>query len=142
MGMDDLKIRPDLVVPAAELEFHFSRSSGPGGQHVNTTSSKATLVWPVMHSNILSDAQKQRLAGRLHNRINQEGELQVHSEQHRSQHRNRQACRELMAGLVRDALHVPKKRKPTKPSRAARQKRVDEKKQRGKIKEMRKKPKY
>ena len=126
-----------LVIPAAELVERFSRSSGPGGQSVNTTDSRVELEYDVTSSAVLTDSQRARALRNLGPRLT-DGRLVVDASEHRSQHRNRVAARERLADLVRTALAPPPpKRRPTKPSQAARQRRIDAKKQRGRTKALR-----
>lgn len=116
-----------LSIPEWEYWFTASRSGGPGGQHVNTTSSKMTLHWSPASSSVLSDFQKQRIAQRLGNRINKEGVLQIDAEEHRSQLRNREAAIERLAELIREALTVQKRRKETRPTRGSVERRLQAK---------------
>jgi ribosome-associated protein len=125
------------VVPAAELVERFSRSSGPGGQSVNTTDSRVELEYDVASSAVLSDTQRARALRHLANRL-VDGRVVVDASEHRSQHRNRVTARERLADLLRTALAPPPpKRRPTKPSRASQRRRVEEKKQRGRTKALR-----
>jgi ribosome-associated protein len=134
----DLRVRPGpglpggLVIPAEELVEQFSRSSGPGGQSVNTTDSRVELRFDVAASTALSDRQRARVLDRL-------GPLVVvTASEHRSQHRNRVAARERLAARLREALAPPPaQRVPTKPSRASQRRRVDSKVRRGRVKAMR-----
>jgi ribosome-associated protein len=129
-----------LVVPSAELIERFSRSSGPGGQSVNTTDSRVELRWDVAHSTALSDAQRTRLLDRLSGRL-VDGVLSIAASEHRSQLQNRQAARARLAALLRDALEPPSPaRRPTRPSRAAQQRRVDAKRRRSQVKVTRRRP--
>ncbi len=129
---------PDgVVIPAAELVERFSRSSGPGGQSVNTTDSRVELEYDVASSSALTDSQRARALGNLGPRL-VDGRIVVDASEHRSQHRNRVAARERLADLLRTALAPPPpKRRPTKPSKGARQRRIDAKKQRGQTKALR-----
>ncbi|GAB2816329.1 alternative ribosome rescue aminoacyl-tRNA hydrolase ArfB [Actinocorallia aurea] len=124
-----------VVVPETELSWRFSRSSGPGGQHVNTSSTAAELTFDVAGSpsipENLRDRALRRLAGRL-----VAGAVTIRAEEFRSQLRNREAARERLADLLRTALAPPpKKRKATRPSRGAVQRRLDNKKRRSTLKE-------
>jgi len=126
-----------LVIPAAELVERFSRSSGPGGQSVNTADSRVELEYDVAGSTALSQAQRTRALANLAARL-VDGKLVVDASEHRSQHRNRVAARERLADLLRTALAPPPPpRRPTKPSRRARQRRLDAKRQRGETKALR-----
>jgi ribosome-associated protein len=120
-------------LPENELTWRFSRSSGPGGQHVNTTDTRVELVWSLDATASLSPAQKEWVARHLRNRI-VNGEITVVASQYRSQHRNREDARVRLEELVTRALIPPKSRHATKPSRAARQRRMDDKKRRGDLK--------
>ena len=113
-----------LVIPAAELEERFSRSSGPGGQCVNTTDSRVELVFDAAASAVLTPAQAARL-----------GTVRIVASEHRSQHRNRAAARERLAAAIRSAVAPPPApRVPTKPSKASRRRRVEAKRRRGETK--------
>ena len=126
-----------LVLPAAELVERFSRSSGPGGQSVNTTDSRVELEYDVAASAALSDSQRQRVLARLASRL-VDGRLIVVASEHRSQHRNRVAARERLAVILRAALVPPAPpRRPTKPSRGARERRLTNKHQRSETKVLR-----
>jgi len=125
---------PDgLTIPADELIERFSRSSGPGGQSVNTTDSRVELHWDVAASAALSESQRTRLLARLSGRLNN-GVLTVTASEHRAQLRNRVAARERLAALVAAALTPQRVRRPTRPSQAARQRRLDAKRHRGALK--------
>jgi len=132
-----LVVTPDLFVPRAELTFRATRSGGPGGQHVNTSSTRVELAWDVGASPSLSDDQRALLREKLANRINGEGELLLVAGGSRSQHQNKEEVVERFVEIVREALHVPKKRKKTRPPRAAHEKRLESKKHRSEIKKMR-----
>jgi ribosome-associated protein len=125
---------PDgLVVPEHELEERFSKSSGPGGQSVNTTDSRVELVFDVADSAALTDGQRARALRAL-----DADRIVVTASEHRSQHRNRMAARERLAERLRVALAPPPpKRVPTKPSKASQRRRVDAKKRRGQVKSLR-----
>lgn len=135
--MDDpsqLRINGRLAIPRAELRYLASRSGGPGGQHVNTSSTRIELWWDVSASVALSRAQREQLLARLAPRLDGAGRLRIVSDAHRSQLRNREAVTERLREVVAAALVVPKVRRPTRPSRAAKQRRLDEKKRRGAVK--------
>ena len=125
---------PDgLVIPDGDLVERFSRSPGPGGQSVNTTDSRVELEYDVGASTVLSDAQRTRLLSRL-----PEPTVRVVASEHRSQHRNRVAARERLADQLREALAPPPpKRRPTKPTRGSKERRLEAKKQRGGTKALR-----
>ena len=147
--MADLVLRParglpdGLVVPDAELVERFSRSSGPGGQGVNTTDSQVELRWDVARSSALSTEQKARVLERLAARTDGDGVVTIVASEHRSQWQNRTAARARLAALLRDALEPPSPaRRATRPSRAAQQRRVDAKRRRGEVKANRRRPDY
>jgi ribosome-associated protein len=120
-----------------EVEYRTSRSSGPGGQHVNKTESRVELLWSPQESDCLSEAQKLMVAGRLGNRITDEGVLILVSEKYRSQHRNRADVIERFLDLIQTSLVPVKKRRPTRPTRSSVEKRIKSKKIRGEIKKSR-----
>jgi ribosome-associated protein len=135
-----IEVNPDLFVPGSELSFRASRSGGPGGQHVNTSSTRVELVWSVDDSPSLTDAQRARIREKLANRINAAGELLLAEGGSRSQHQNREEVVQRFRELLAEALHVPKPRRRTRPPRASREKRLRQKKQRAEVKKMRGKP--
>ena len=136
----DLLVSPALTIPAAELVWRFSRSSGPGGQHVNTTDSRAALSWNVEGSAVLSDDQRARLMHRLKNRLIA-GALVVTASEQRSQLRNREIALTKLAEMVADGLAPgPATRRRTKPTRGSTFRRLDAKKQRSATKQQRRKP--
>jgi ribosome-associated protein len=137
MSEEVLDIVPGLAIPIAELSFRASRSGGPGGQHVNTSSTRVELIWDVAGSPSLSEEQRSRIQNQLVNRISKEGLLILAGSGSRSQHRNREEVTERFADMLRSALHVPKKRRKTKPTRAAREARLDAKKKRSQTKRLR-----
>lgn len=129
-----------LVIPDSELTERFSRSSGPGGQAVNTTDSRVELSWDLTASAVLSDLQRARLLERLAGRL-VDGELTIAASEHRSQFQNRAAARRRLQSLVAEALVPPSPaRRATKPSRAAKARRVEEKRRRGNVKVTRRPP--
>lgn len=130
-------INDQLWIPRAELTYRATRSGGPGGQHVNTSSTRVELAWDVGASPSLTDEQRALLREKLANRINGEGVLLLAASDHRSQHQNKEAVTGRFAELVRQALVVPKKRKKTRPSRASKEARLAEKKHRSAIKRLR-----
>jgi len=133
----DIPINRRYALPRSELEFRASRSGGPGGQHVNTTASRIQLSWDVARSPSLSERRRQLLLTRLAPRLDSDGVLQVTVDTHRSQHRNREEAVERLAALVGEALRPVKRRKPTRPPAASKEKRIREKKRRGDIKKLR-----
>jgi ribosome-associated protein len=127
-------------VPLAELEFRASRSGGPGGQHVNTSSTRVEVTWDVAGSPALSDEQCQRLLARLASRLDGTGRLRLVSSSTRSQLRNREDVTERLREVVAQALVVPKTRKRTRPPRAAKAARLESKRRRSATKRDRRPP--
>ena len=136
----DLLVSAELTIPAKELEWTFSRSSGPGGQHVNTTDSRVALSWNVADSAALSEDQRAKLFQRLKRRMIA-GTLVVTASEQRSQLRNREIALARLAGLVAEGLApAPATRRRTKPTRGSNFRRLDAKKQRSATKQQRQKP--
>ena len=135
-----LAVTDDLWVPRAELDFRATRSGGPGGQHVNTSSTRVELTWDVAGSPSLTEEQRARVLDKLANRIDGGGVLRLAASEHRSQHQNKEAVTGRFADLLREALIVPKKRKKTRPPRGASEARLRAKKQRSQVKKMRSGP--
>lgn len=125
---DSLTITPEISIPRSELTYRATRSGGPGGQHVNTSSTRIELLWDLSRSRAVSDEQRERLRTKLAPRLDGEGMVRVVASDRRSQQQNRAAAEERLAALVRHALHVPKKRRKTKPTAAAKERRIKEKK--------------
>jgi ribosome-associated protein len=114
-----LVVTPELSIQRSELTYRATRAGGPGGQHVNTSSTRIELLWHPERSPSLSSEQRQRLRDKLASRIDSEGNVRVVASAFRSQTRNREDAAERLVGLLRRALAVPKKRRKTRPSRAA-----------------------
>ena len=123
-----LNVTPALAIPRSELQYRASRSGGPGGQHVNTSSTRIELLWDLNGSAAVTDEQRRLIRTKLAARLDSEGMVRVVASDQRSQAQNRQSADERLASLVRHALHIPKKRKATKPPRAAKERRLTEKK--------------
>ncbi|MFQ5415817.1 MAG: alternative ribosome rescue aminoacyl-tRNA hydrolase ArfB [Myxococcota bacterium] len=140
MGRGDLEIHRSLVLPAAEIVESASRAGGPGGQHVNKTSTRVTLRWNVAASEALTSDQRRRLLRRLAARLTRKGHLVIHARGTRSRAQNRKAARERLAEIVREALRAPRPRVATRVSLPARERRLREKKRRGQIKRKRGRP--
>ena len=141
--MDDpshLVVSPTLRLPLGELEYRASRSGGPGGQHVNTSSTRVEVWWDVAGSPALSEEQRTRLLARLATRLDSAGRLRLVSSGSRSQLRNREEVTERLRELVAAALKVPKARKRTRPSRAAKAARLEAKRRRAATKRERRPP--
>ncbi len=137
---EPLPIRASLVVPEDELSWRFSRSSGPGGQGVNTTDSRVELSYDVARSRVLPPLLRARAMERLAHRL-VDGVLTVVASEHRSQLRNRAAARDRLAKLLADAVAPPRRtRRPTRPSASARQRRLTGKRRRAETKRMRRRP--
>ncbi len=131
---ETLKIDERLAIPVAEIELRASRSSGPGGQHANVTASRVEAVFDVAASSVLDDTQRARLlerAGATVTAVAQEA---------RGQARNRELALERLAGKIAAGLTVPRRRRPTRPSRAARKRRLEQKRQAGERKRTRRRP--
>lgn len=124
-----------------EIHFSATRSRGPGGQNVNKVSSAAQLTWHVATSESFTEEQKLQLLLKLENYINQKGELYLRSDEFRDLERNKARCLEKLENLIAKALHKPKPRKKTRPTRSSQIKRVEGKKQRGEVKKTRQKVK-
>jgi len=134
-----LVVRPGLVIPAADLSWEFSRSGGPGGQHVNTTDTRARLRFALESTNALGPGVKRRLREQHPGWITQDGELLVTSDEHRSQGQNVDACLDRLSAAILAALTPPRPRRPTSPTRASTQRRFSTKKARGAVKSGRRK---
>lgn len=126
-----------FTIPEQELEFQTSRAGGPGGQHVNKAETRVEVVWNVEESEALTENQRERILRKLSTRIDGTGRLRVASQEHRSQARNKEEAVARLEELVQDALTVPRPRKKTRPSRAAKERRLKEKKERAEKKKLR-----
>jgi ribosome-associated protein len=123
-----LTVDESLSIPRSELDVRVSRSSGAGGQHVNKTSSRVEIFWNIATSRALTEDQRSRLQSKLASRLTGEGSIRIVASDMRSQIRNRDLAEERLAETVRRALVVPRKRKPTRPTRAAKEARLESKK--------------
>jgi ribosome-associated protein len=132
-----LRIMSNVEIPASQLHFRTSRSSGPGGQNVNKLETRVELMFDVVHSPSLSDHQKRTVLSALASRIDTEGILHISSQKSRSQWENKQLVIEKLAVLLRSALRVRKKRIKTAPTRGSKERRVQAKKKHGQKKQMR-----
>jgi ribosome-associated protein len=135
-----LEVSPALRVPLAELDFRASRSGGPGGQHVNTSSTRVEVWWDVAGSPAVTEEQRRRLLARLATRLDGSGRLRLVSSGSRSQLRNREEVTERLREMVAQALVVPKPRKRTRPSRAQKAARLESKRRRSATKRDRRAP--
>jgi ribosome-associated protein len=134
---DRIPITPDVAIPLTEVTLRFVRSSGPGGQHVNTSATRVELTFDIAHSPSLSDAQRQRIQAALKHLIDGEGVLHLESQSTRSQLRNRQDVTARFQSLLRAALKPRKKRRPTQPTATSRERRLEKKKRHGATKRAR-----
>lgn len=127
-----------IQVPREEFEFTFARSSGPGGQNVNKVNSKAQLRWPVTVTASLPEEVRTRFLERYRSRLTEGGDLLISSQRYRDQGRNIEDCLEKLRELILAVVHRPKTRKTTKPTRASRRRRLENKRERSQKKERRK----
>jgi ribosome-associated protein len=137
-----LEVTPALLLPLSELDYRATRSGGPGGQHVNTSSTRIEVWWDVAASPTLTDEQRARLLQRLATRLDGEGRLRIVASASRSQLRNREAATERLRDVVAAGLAVAKPRKRTKPSRAAKAARLEAKRRRAATKRERRPPRH
>jgi len=132
-----IQITRSLCIPLSELQFQFSRSSGPGGQNVNKRETRVELLFDVLHSPSLNAEQRERLLQRLSSQIDKQGCVRVVAEAQRSQFQNRQDALLRFAHLIRQGLHAPKRRHPTRPSRQTVERRLSRKRRHSQLKESR-----
>lgn len=135
-----LAVTPALSIPEDEIEERFQRASGPGGQNVNKVATAVQLRFDVRGSRVLDETVKARLERLAGRRLTTDGVLVLMADRYRQQQQNRADARARLASLVRAALVAPRARRPTRPSKSARQRRVDDKARRGRIKAMRGRP--
>jgi ribosome-associated protein len=134
MERESIRVTQRLRIPLAEIELRASRSSGPGGQHANTAETRVEAVFDVEASTVLSDAQKRRVLARAGPVV------RAVAQDERSQLRNRELALERLAERLRAAVRVERRRVPTRPTPASRERRLDEKKRRGQVKRLRRGP--
>lgn len=137
---DQLVVNDRVSIPLSEFDFEYMRSSGPGGQNVNKTSTKVRLRWSVVDSPSIDGGLRQRIQETYRTRITGEGEFLVTSQRTRDQEANRADCLEKLAEMIRQVAVPPRKRRPTRPTRGSKERRLKNKKQRSRRKEMRRKP--
>ena len=138
--VDDVVVDPHVTIPVAELQWRFSRSSGAGGQHVNTTDSRVELSWDLLASPVLTAVQRERARQRLGAAMI-DGVVTVTASDRRSQLRNRELAAERLARLVAGAIAPPPpRRRPTRPSAGSRRRRADDKRRRSETKRLRRPP--
>lgn len=127
----DLAVSPGLTIPRHELVLRVSRAGGAGGQHVNTSSTRVEVAWDLAHSAAVTPEERARLMRALGRRVANDGVLRVVASERRSQAQNREAAEARLAALVRGALIVPKRRRPTRPTRASVERRLEAKHRQG-----------
>jgi ribosome-associated protein len=132
-----LAVNQSLSIPRGELDVRVSRSSGAGGQHVNKTSSRVEVFWNIRTSKAVTEEQRALLLSRLQSKLTSDGSVRVVASDMRSQSRNREIAEERLGEMVRRALAVRRKRKPTKPTRAAKEARLESKKRHSRKKDER-----
>lgn len=137
---DVLIVTPRIQIPHDEFSFQFARSSGPGGQNVNKVNSKATLRWRPLESPSLPDDVRQRFATRFASKLLTDGSILISCEKSRSQLLNRIGCLEQLASWLKEVATPPKKRRPTKPTKGSKTRRLNEKRRRSDTKRMRGSP--
>jgi ribosome-associated protein len=131
---ESIRVTRSVSIPRAEIELRFSRSSGPGGQHAQKSDTRVEAVFDVETSSALTETQKRRVVAKAG------PVLRAVAQDERSQWRNRELALERLAEELREALRVPRRRRPTKPSRAAAERRLDQKRRRGETKRLRRPP--
>ncbi len=135
-----MRINSRIDIPEHELNEEFTLASGPGGQNVNKVSTAVRLSWNIAESTVLDDRTRERLLERLAGKLTTTGNLVMTSQSHRTQPLNREEVRERMTALLRGALITPKVRRPTKPTRASIERRLDSKKKQSEQKSLRRSP--
>jgi ribosome-associated protein len=134
MDADSIRVTRSVVLPLSDVEFQVSRSSGPGGQHAQKSETRVVAVFDVEASAALTETQKRRVIARAG------PVLRAVAQDERSQTRNRELALERLVATLRDALRVERKRVPTKPTRAARERRLEQKRRRSQVKRLRRPP--
>ncbi len=136
---NDLFIKNGITIPEHELEITTSRSGGAGGQHVNKTETRISIRWNIKTTVALTEEQKQQVLDKLQSRATEDGDIIVHNSESRSQQQNKKNALNNLAALIRNALHVEKKRVATKVSKSLKEARLKSKAHRSSIKQMRSK---
>jgi len=136
------KIKDKMFIGGDEFVFKASKSSGPGGQHVNKVNTRVSLYFDVNSSESFSEGQKKKILKKLQSWANKQGVLRIVSQKRRSQKANREATIEKLVGLLRGSLKEKKRRKKTEPSYKSKLERLEEKKQRSQVKKQRKKKRF
>ncbi len=134
MERESIRVTRSVTIPRSEIELRFSRSSGPGGQHAQKSDTRVEAVFDVQASTALSDTQKRRVVERAGS------VLRAVAQDERSQWRNRELATERLVESLREALRVPRRRRPTKPTKAAVERRLEQKRRRGQLKRHRRPP--
>ena len=132
-----LVVNNSITLTDAELDFRYDRSSGPGGQNVNKVNTKATLHWNLAESQAISDVVRERLRSKFRNRINREGKLVVVSQKYRDQSRNADDCLQKLREFILDAAKPIRRRKPTRPTRGSKERRLSNKRKNAEKKQRR-----
>ena len=134
MERESIQVTRSVSLPKSEIEYRFSRSSGPGGQHAQKSDTRVEASFDVAASSALSEAQKRRVVGKAG------PVLRAVAQDERSQWRNRELATERLVESLREALRVPRRRRPTKPTKASRERRLEQKRRRSEIKRLRRAP--
>lgn len=136
-----LSVNQNIEIPETEFDFSFARSGGPGGQNVNKVNSRAVLHWDVTNTESLPAGVKERFLARYRNRVTTEGVLVLQSQRYRDQGRNVADCLEKLREMICNVAMPPKRRRPTRPTRGSKQRRLKDKRVRAEKKQLRKEPK-
>ncbi|MFQ5947958.1 MAG: alternative ribosome rescue aminoacyl-tRNA hydrolase ArfB [Acidimicrobiia bacterium] len=136
---EDLRVSDDLIIPDGELEWRFTTPGGPGGQHANRSATRAELSFDLGRTRAIDDELRERMLGKLGGRASG-GVVTIAVDESRSQWQNRQLARERLAEVLREAMRRPRIRRPTRPSAAVKQRRLERKRRRSWIKRLRKPP--